>query len=55
MPISELELNTAKRLGQYQLLKRTYPDYKVEIKDNCFTEIITKHDTEKCTTKYMQI
>jgi len=31
--ISELELNTT-RLGQYQLLKRTYPDYKVRIKDN---------------------
>ncbi|KYQ49217.1 hypothetical protein ALC60_11723 [Trachymyrmex zeteki] len=52
MPISELELNTVKRLGQYQLLKRTYPDYKVGIKDNCLTEIITKRDTGKCMTKY---
>ena len=55
MPISELELSSAKKLGKYQLLKRTYPDYKMGIKDNCLTEIITKRDTEKCTTKYMQI
>lgn len=55
MPINELELNSARKLGKYQLLKRTYPDYKVGIRDNCLTEIITKRDSEKCTTKYMQI
>jgi len=55
MPINELELNLARKLGKYQLLKRTYPDYKVGIRDNCLDEIITKRDTEKCTTKYMQI
>ncbi|XP_039307709.1 uncharacterized protein LOC120358235 [Solenopsis invicta] len=55
MPINELELSLAKKLGKYQLLKRTYPDYKLGIKDNCLTEIITKRETEKCTTKYMQI
>ena len=47
MPIGELKINIAKRLRQYQLLKLMYPDYK-GIKDNCFTEIITKRDTEKC-------
>jgi len=55
MPISELELSSARELGEYRLLKRTYPDYKVGIRDNCLAEIITKRDTEKCTTKYMQI
>lgn len=28
------------------MLKRTYSDYKVGIKDNCLIEIITKHNTE---------
>lgn len=55
MPISELELSSAKKLGKYQLLKRTHPDYKIGMKDNCLAEIITKRDSEKCTTKYMQI
>ena len=55
MPINDLELNAAKTLGKYKLLKRTYPDYRTEIKDNCLTEILTKHDIEKCTSKYMQI
>jgi len=55
IPVNEFELTSAKKLGKYQLLKRTYPDYKVGIRDSCLIEIITKHDTEKCTTKYMQI
>lgn len=55
MPTNELEIASAKKLGKYLLLKRIYPDYKVGMKDNCLIEIITKRDTEKCTTKYMQI
>lgn len=55
MPTNELEIASAKKLGKDLLLKRTYPDYKVGMKDNCLIEIITKRDTEKCTTKYMQI
>jgi len=42
----------------YQLLKRTYPACKIDIKDNYLIDIITKHDTKKCliyTIKYMQI
>ena len=55
MPINDLELNSAKTLGKYKLLKQTYPDYEMGTKDNCLTEVLTKRDTEKCTTKYMQI
>jgi len=55
MLISELELNPTRKLGGYQLLRQTYLDYKVSIRDNYLAEIITKRDTEKCTTKYMQI
>lgn len=55
MPTNELEIGSAKKFGKYLLLKRIYPDYKVGMKDNCLIEIITKRDTEKCTTKYMQI
>lgn len=55
IPISETELNYAKNLGKSKVLRRKHPDYKVGIKDSCLTEIITKRDTDKCTTKYMQI
>lgn len=53
--INELELTAVKTFGKYQLLKRKHPDYKVGMKDNCLTEIITKRDTETYITKYMQI
>lgn len=55
IPVTETEIGKAKKLDKSLILKRTKPDYPTTMKDNCLNAILTKHETESCETKYMQI